>query len=154
MRKRSKYKPRAIIPDTMRFVQLGIGKVADTGDAIMILRLKNHGALTDIVRGNAKKEDVDIIIAAMNVADALARQGIGEAHKEDIRAGQDAIYQMARRGLTLGRFVFTAPEMTAVNFAMEIHEAQLSEITVAQLDAAVALVKRIVIGGGARKIAA
>ena len=153
MRKRSKYKPRGVVLDTMGHVKSGFRPVSDTGDAVMILRIKNHGALTAIAKGDGTRQDIDIIISAMNIAEALIRMGIGNPHEADMREAQDAMLTMARRGVEKGdRFVFTGQELSAVNFAMEIHEAQLDTITIVQLEKAVAMVKRIIMGGGSRRV--
>lgn len=153
MRKQSKYKPKNVVLDTMWHVKSGFRPVSGTGDAVMILRIKNHGALTAIAKGEGTRQDVDIIISSMNIAEALVRMGIGNPHKADMREAQDAILAMARRGIEKGdRFVFTWPELKAVNYAMEIHEAQLDAINVSQLEKAVDMVKKIIMGGGTRKI--
>jgi hypothetical protein len=48
---------------------------------------------------------------------------------------------MGKRGLANGdRFLFTGPEMQAVNLAMDVHDAQLDECTVAELEKALNLV--------------
>lgn len=41
---------------------------------------------------------------------------------------------MAKRGLEKNRFLFTGEEMKAVNLAMEIHDAQLEQSSVQELE--------------------
>ena len=41
---------------------------------------------------------------------------------------------MAQRGLEKGRFLFTGEEMKAVNLAMEIHDEQLNQSSVMELE--------------------
>jgi hypothetical protein len=137
----------------MAHVKSGFAPVSGVGDAVTILRIKNHGALAAIAKGEGTRQDVDIIISSMNIAEALVKMGIGNPHEADMRDAQDAILAMAKRGVEKGdRFVFTGQELSAVNFAMEIYEAQLDTITIVQLEKAVAMVKRIIMGGGSRMV--
>lgn len=85
---------------------------------------------------------MDVVIAALNMTEALARLRIGSELTDQIRAGQDALYALAQRGTRLGRFVFTGPELQAINLAMEIHDAQLDVCTIAELEKAVEIVKQ------------
>ena len=61
MRKQSKYKPKNVVLDTMGHVKSGFRPVIGTGDAVMILRIKNHGALTAIAKGEGTRQDVDTV---------------------------------------------------------------------------------------------
>ena len=60
-----------------------------------------------------------------------------------LRAAQDALYTLARRGLT-SRFIVRGDELTAMNLAMEVHDAQLETVTVKQLEAALDFVNETV----------
>jgi hypothetical protein len=138
MRKRSKYKPRAIIPDTMTWVQAGLKKVDDIS-AGTTLKIRNHDAMNNLRMGTAARFDIDTLIDAANITEALANRGIGEDWKSEIREGQDAILALARRGVANDfRFVARGPELTALNTLMEVHDAQLETVTVKQLETAMA----------------
>jgi hypothetical protein len=155
VKKRSKYKPKGVVLDAMAHVKSGLQSLRCVGDQITILRIKNHGALSSLANGDASKDDADIIITAMNIADALIRMGVGEPHAKEMRQAQDAILSMARRGVANGyKFGFNTEELEAVNWAMEIHEAQLDAINIGQLEKAVDMVKKIIMGGGTRKVTA
>ncbi len=138
MRKRSKYRPKPIIPDTMTWVRAGMKKV-DEISAGTTLKIRNHDAMNNLRMGTAARRDIDALIDAMNITEALANRGIGADWKPEIRAAQDAILDLARRGLTRGfRFVARGPELVALNLVMEIHDAQLEVVTVKQLETAMA----------------
>jgi hypothetical protein len=62
---------------------------------------------------------------------------LGKEYAPEIKVAQDAIYNMAKRGVTKGRFVFTGPEMQAMNTGMEVHDAQLDACTIGELEAAI-----------------
>jgi hypothetical protein len=138
MRKRSKYKPRQIIPDTMTWVRAGLKKV-DEISAGTTLKIRNHDAMNNLRLGVAARFDIDALIDAANITEALANRGIGEDWKPEIRAGQDAILTLARRGVANDfRFVAKGPELVALNLLIEVHDAQLETVTVKQLETAMA----------------
>jgi hypothetical protein len=138
MRKRSKYKPRQIIPDTMTWVRAGLKKV-DEISAGTTLKIRNHDAMNNLRLGVAARFDIDALIDAANITEALANRGIGEDWRLEIRAGQDAILALARRGVANNfRFVAKGPELVALNLLIEVHDAQLETVTVKQLETAMA----------------
>ena len=143
MRKRSSYKPKGVRLDTMAWVKSGLLPVSKVEHAGITLKIKNHDALTNITQGRGTRDDIDIVVAAMNVTEALALIGKGKDWHSEIRAAQDAILTMARRGLAKdNKFLFNGPEMQAVNLAMDIHDAQLDACTVAELERALNLVEQ------------
>jgi hypothetical protein len=141
MRKRSKYRPRQVFADPVAWVINGFKPMSAHGEAIG-LKIKNHQALFDVTHGDGDKQQVDVLIAAMNMAEALymVNDDLGKQYAAEIKAAQDAIYTMAKRGLTKGRFVFTGPEMQAMNTGMEVHDAQLDACTIGELEKAIDLV--------------
>jgi hypothetical protein len=136
VRKRSKYRPKGVIMDTMTWVRAGMKRV-DQISAGTTLKIRNHDAMNNMRLGQATRREIDAIIDAMNVAEALADQGIGEDWKPEIRAAQDAMLTLARRGVANGmRFIAKGEELKALNLCMEIHDAQLEVVTVKQLEVA------------------
>jgi hypothetical protein len=126
-----------------------------TSEHAINLRVKNHNALTEVVQGRGNRDQIDVLIAAMNMAEALYRVNpdLGLQYSPDIKAAQDALYTMSKRGLERGRFLFTGPELTAMNTGMEIHDAQLDVATIAELEKALDLVAKEIRARRARQIA-
>ena len=151
MKKRSKYRPRGLIMDTMLFVSSGLKKVGSIS-AGTTLKIKNHTALESVRCGQGTREDVDILITAFNITEALAMMRIGDDWKDEIRAAQDALLAMGRRGVETGKFILRGPELTTFNLAMEIHDAQLDACTVSELEKAIDIVTSIVRAKVARPI--
>ncbi len=138
MKKRSKYRPRRIILDPVSWVISGMKPVSSTSEAVG-LKIKNHQALLEITQGNGNRDSVDILIAAMNMSEALyiINADLGKQYATEIKAAQDAIFHMARRGVEKGKFLFTGLEMQAMNTGMEVHDAQLDTCTIAELETAI-----------------
>lgn len=152
MRKKSKYKPRGVRLDALNWVLAGLKPISKVGDALTVLKAKNHSALTEVVQGRGNRDQLDILIAAMNMTEAYAVHGKGKDWLPEIKEGQDALYEMACRGLESDKFVFRGPEMQAVNLAMEIHDAQLEQSTVKELEEMTAYVNKQVRSMKARPI--
>jgi hypothetical protein len=141
MRKRSAYKPRQVFADPVAWVINGMKPISSTGEAIG-LKIKNHQALFDITHGDGNRDRVDVLIAAMNMAEALylVNADLGKDYADEIKDAQDAIYCMAKRGLVKDRFLFTGVEMQAINTGMEVHDAQLDACSIGELETAIKLV--------------
>ena len=142
MRKKSNYKPRPVRADNLNWILAGMKKVGTLPVAGVDLKLKNHGALDSILMGNGTRDHVDILIAAVNICEALVRirDDLGVDWANEIRAAQDAIHTMAKRGVEKNRFAFTGPEMTAIKLVMDIHDVQLDNCTVKEMERALFIV--------------
>jgi hypothetical protein len=153
VRKKSKYRPKGVRVDAVNWVLSGLKPVV-THSEVFNLRTKNHSALASILNGAGTRDDVDALIAAMNMTEALSliRYELGFDWKQEINAAQDALFTMAQRGLTKNRFLFTGPEMQALKLAMEIHDAQIEQCTIQDFEKALALIAQTVLANKARRI--
>ena len=142
MRKKSKYRPKGVRLDTVNWVLSGMQKVGKLPTAGVGLKLKNHEALDSILKGQGTRTHVDVLIHAVNVAEALIRirDDLGADWAAEIKAAQDAIYTMGKRGIEKGSFAFTGPEMTAVRVVMDVHDVQLDDCSVKEMEKALELV--------------
>jgi len=152
VRKRSSYRPRGVVVDTMGYVKETLQPMKDRSEST-IFKLRSHQALTAIAKGQGTINDVNALVDALNVTEALARLNVGKDWSDEIQIAQDAISAMASRGLFSGKFIFKAPELTAVNLAMEVHDAQLDAVTVGKMQEAILLVRSVTRSGAANVIA-
>ena len=143
MKKKSKYKPRGVRYDNLSWIVAGFKKVGTLPTAGVALKLKNHEALDSILKGQGTRSHVDVLIAAVNMSEALIRirDELGVDWKTEIRAAQDAIYTMGKRGHERNSFVFTGPEMTAVKLVMDLHDVQLDNCSVRDMEQALFIVE-------------
>jgi len=152
MKKRSKYRPKGIILDTISYVVSGFQPLVKHKDVLINLQLKNHLALEALRLGQATKEDIDTLISAFNITEALAIQKIGDDYAKEIKKAQDALYECAKRGAGTYRFVAKGVELKAINFLMELHDAQLEASTVKNVESAINLVNKTIMQKKARPI--
>lgn len=156
MRKKSNYRPKGVRLDNLSWVTAGFKKVGSLPTAGVALKLKNHEALDAVLMGGATRDHVDVLIGALNMAESFYHTNpeLGEDWASEINAAQEALYQMAQRGARLNSFVFTAPEMVAVKLAMSVHDVQLDNATVREMELSLEYVESRVKSRHARAICA
>lgn len=153
MKKRSKYRPRVVLQNPLDFVLSGFKPVRDLPGVYIDVQLKNRAALEQIRKGDATKEDIDMLIGAFNITEALAIMGKGHDWLEEIQQGQDALLQLSRRGVANGmRFIMTAKQWEALKLVMDLHEEQLAHATVHDIEKAHDHVLAVLRQGKARAI--
>jgi len=140
MRKRSKYRPRGVILNTMGYVMESFTPIATMEKYFVELKIKNHMALANLTKGVATRQDIDMLIQAINMVEALYRMGFGREYASEVRAGLDALHAVGVRGAESGRFILKSEEMNALNETMELHDAQLEVITLKDMENAIKLV--------------
>lgn len=143
MRKKSKYKPKGVRVDAVNWVLSGLKPFA-TVDYSTTLRIKNHAAMDLLRKGDATIADIDVLIGAFNMCEAyiMLRPELGADWKDEIGAGLDALHAVGKRGVESGRFILKAEELKAMNLVMEIHDAQLDNTTVNDMERAMDIVTK------------
>lgn len=153
---RKKYRPRAVRPNPLSYVLNGFLPVTALKKETLHIRLGAHSAMDELRSGRGTRAHADKVVAVLNMTEAMARVNpeLGADWAAEIRAGQDALLAMLVRGVEGGtdRFVFTGPELTAVNLALEIHDAQLDRCTVEVMEKALKLVQQEIRACKARRI--
>lgn len=151
MRKRSKYRPRTLV-NPLAYVLESITPVAKHESYLVDLQIKNHAAMTSLTQGRATREDIDTLIAMVNISEALYRMGFGREYNDIVKAGLDALHAVGKRGSESARFIVRAEEMNALNAALELHDAQMEVITVGDMDRALEIIRKEYAAGRMRPI--
>lgn len=86
---------------------------------------KTHSAMVNLCQGSGTKEDWDRVVGAINMANVLCEQGIGNEFRESTIDARDALLEVGKRFMTTGRFVFKGDELTAINDGLACHDAQI-----------------------------
>jgi len=153
MRKRSKYRPRVVLQNPLEFVLSGFKPVRDLPGVYIDVQIKNREALEQIRKGDATKENIDMLIGAFNITEALAIMGKGHDWLDEIKQGQDALLALSQRGVANGmRFIMTARQWEALKLVMDLHEEQLAHATVHDIEKAHNHVLAVIRQGKARAI--
>lgn len=140
---RKKYKPKSIRMDAVGWVLKGL-QPFKTVEYSTTLRIKNHAAMDALRKGDATMADIDVLIGAFNMCEAyiMLRPELGADWSDEIKAGLDALHAVGVRGVMSKRFILKADELTAMNLVMEIHDAQLDQTTVTDMEKAMDLVSK------------
>ncbi len=137
MRKKSKYKPRNVRLDAVHWVVSGMTKVSAKESEYVTMHLKNMSALDSLTKGTATRQEADIIIGVINVAEALCMLGVGSEYRQLVLDASSALYAVCKRSLELNdRFVCRGEELSAIKTGYEVHDAQMEVCTLAMLDKA------------------
>ena len=142
MRKRSAYRPKPVLVNPLLYVLESFRPVRAHDSYLVDLKIRNHGAMSNLTKGLAGKEDVDTLINMVNVVEALYRLGFGREYGDVVKDGLDALHDLGSRGVQTGRFVLKAQEMSHLNLIMDLHDAQMDLITVKDMEKAIELVNK------------
>jgi hypothetical protein len=134
VRKKSSYRPRPKLINPVAYVIEGLTPVRDHDSYLIDLKIKNHGAMTALTRGQADKDQIEFLINMSNAAQALCMMGFKQEYVELVLEGSDALLQVGRRGAKTGSFVLRAEEMNAINLLMQVHDEQFELITVRDME--------------------
>ena len=144
MRKRSKYKPKGVRLDTMNWVVTGMTKVSAKESEYVTMHLKNMSALDSLTKGTATRQEADIIIGVINVAEALCMHGVGVEYRQLVLDASSALYDVCKRSFSMGdRFVCRGQELVAIKDGYEVHDAQMEICTIADLDKALDIIEAV-----------
>ena len=142
MKKRSKYRPRRVLLDTMAFVQESLTPVAKHDNYLLDLKIVNSMAMASLMKGTATKRDMDVLVAMSNIVEALYELGFGRQYQDVATEGRYAILSIVYRAVERLRFVPTGEDVKRLNTLMELHDAQMDAITIVDMERAISLAKR------------
>jgi cytosine/adenosine deaminase-related metal-dependent hydrolase len=136
MKKRSKYRPKGKLINPVAYVLESLKPVKSHDGYLVDLKIKNHGSMEALTKGNAGRTEIDLLINMGNTTEALYRLGFGEDYGDVVEQGLDALHEVGKRGIATGRFILKAHEMSHLNLLMELHDAQMEVITVKDMERA------------------
>ena len=142
MKKPSKYRPRRVLLDTMAFVQESLTPVAKHDNYLLDMKIVNSMAMASLMKGTATKRDMDVLVAMSNIVEALYELGFGRQYQDVATDGRYAILSIVYRAVERLRFVPTGEDIKRLNTLMELHDAQMDVITIADMERAISLAKR------------
>lgn len=138
---RKAYRPKRVLADPMSYVRESLVPIAAHDSYLLDLKIRNSLAISTLLRGGAKKGDMDMLIAMSNIVEALCALGFGDEHNAIAVDGRDAILRIVFRAVEKLRFTPTGPEIAALNTLMELHDAQMAVINIRDMERALAYAK-------------
>ena len=104
------------------------------------IKIKNHNALQECIDGALTFINIDAVVGALNVSEALMQLQIGDEYLPELQSAQAVVYETVLNKRT----ALTTEAKEALTLAIEIHDAQLDDprTTSAMLLKAIKLVKK------------
>ena len=133
---RKRYRKKHTLLDPVGWLLEGMSLIYKD-EQLRILAI-NHNALAELVRGRGTLEHWGIVTAALNCAVVLDEQCYDYMHHEPLMEALRAHGRCGVRKQKHGSFGYTGPDLSAVNFALEIHDEQMKRATFREVDRAIA----------------
>lgn len=127
MRKRSQYRPYR--SDRSAWAHCINMQQQLTDDQLTDLGMAIHTCIERLRTGHGIEMDWHTLAAAANVSLVLCERGIGAEYLDDVKTAQDALMYIIERHRRIGRWAFDGSAYTAITRLVELHEAQLANIT-------------------------
>ncbi len=140
MRKRSKYRPRPIIANPLAYVMEGFTKIVDKSEDNLRIRLRVRTSLQSIIEDKGTMQDLNALVSAANMTTALSRSH-GYDWRNEILDGVNAVEAMQLRLAKWGKVQATPTELDKIRMLVDIHDAQLDEARVMDLEKAIAIAR-------------
>lgn len=142
-RKRSTYKPRPIIKDTMGWIKQGMTPISADVDNDIKTKARMHMAAMALEQGTADVHDLNTLISVSNIATGFKNVGKGRDWEQEIRTGAHAVAAIRARLVKWRKVQATDVEIEAVSLLVRICEAQLDDSVRADFEKARAVVARM-----------
>lgn len=140
---RKKYRPKGVMVNTMEYAMENVATLSSYhSNYLLDLKIKNSDAMVSLMRGTARKRDMDTLVAMSNIVEALWQLGFGKEYENVSIEGRYALLSIIHRASTHGRFTPFSAEIAQLNTLMELHDAQMDIITVRDIEKAIRLAQR------------
>jgi hypothetical protein len=138
---RKKYRPgvRQVLQDPVSYVVRGVQPAPIKTQAK--LRIDMHRAFTSLTGGAGTVADWCVMSTSINMARALCSLGCYQENTQDIAEAMAAHDACGERFERHGRFGYSGTELNDVRFAMTVHEHQLMDAPIIQLEEALRMVE-------------
>lgn len=121
-----KYRPKYVARNVLTTVFGGMS--GDHVDHLRLIQIRSHKALADMAQGTGTREGWDLLVGAINMANVMCEQGIGDEFRQVTIAARDALLEVGKRIVKLDRVIMKGDELTAIREALECHDAQLENV--------------------------
>lgn len=104
------------------------GMSGDHVQHLRVIQIRNHKALAEMAQGHGTREGWDLLVGAINMANVMCEQGIGDEFRPVTIAARDALLEVGKRIMKLGKVIMRGDELNAIRAGLECHDAQLENV--------------------------
>jgi hypothetical protein len=139
---RKKYRPRPVMLDPVQYALDSQKMLKDYSSWVLDWSLKNNLAFGAMLKGEATKADIDMMVSARAMIEALVVTLKGQDVDGTLARSACALIEIWDR-FTKGKgSAMRAPEMQALRDLMSLHDELMPVVTVSQFEKALAYAKR------------
>ncbi|WP_305821365.1 hypothetical protein [Massilia brevitalea] len=125
-RRDKKYKPKYVARNVLTTIFGGMS--GDHVEHLRLIQIRSHKALADMAQGAGTREGWDLLVGAINMANVMCEQGIGNEFRQATIAARDALLEVGKRIVKLDRVIMRGDELNAIREGLECHDAQLENV--------------------------
>ena len=135
-----KYVPKYVARNVLSTIFGGMS--GDHIDHLRTIQIRSHKALADMAHGQGTRKGWDLLVGAINMANVMCEQGIGNEYRAITIAARDALLAVGKRIVTLDRVILKGDELNAIRDGLECHDAQLENVRAIDVERAYQEVER------------
>lgn len=153
---RKKYRPKPIMLNAIEFVKESIKPLSEHDSYVVDWRLKNNEAFAKLLRGQAARSDLDTMVAARNICEAVVKTKYKAEDDTDgtLVRSEAALLDICERANAGKGTAMKAPEMQAIRDLMTLHDTLLESVNVREFEAALRHAKTELMNGRAKRLKA
>ena len=137
---RKAYRPRAVIANPVGYVLEGMTRISRA--EVVRMLTANHAAMMNLTKGEGTVDDWRVVTGALNMAAVLDEQVYDCAYQDELSEALKAHGRCGVRRWNGGNFGYTGPDLQIVNFALSVHDEQMTKATVGEIERALAETER------------
>jgi hypothetical protein len=146
---RKKYRPKPVMTNPVTFAIESVKPLADHDSYVLNWKLRNTLAFGELLRGRANKKDLDTLVSARNICEALVVTLKGADVDGTLTRSAVALIDICNRANKGMGTATKAPELQAIRDLMSFHDELLEAVTVGQFEAALAYARKEIKAGKA-----
>lgn len=150
---RKKYRPKPVYVNPLDFVLESVKPLAEHGNYLLEWKLRNHLAFEALMKANASKRDLDNLIAARNICEALVHTLDGKDIDGTLTRSAVALIEIHQRASEGKGTAMRAAEIQAMRDMMQFHDELLDVVSVRQFETALNYARREIKAGRAQAMA-
>lgn len=121
-----KYRPKYVARNVLTTVFGGMS--GDHIEHLRLIQIRSHKALADMAQGAGTREGWDLLVGAINMANVMCEQKIGDEFRGATIAARDALLEVGKRIIKLDRVILKGDELGAIREGLACHDAQLENV--------------------------
>ena len=151
---RKKYKPKQVMLNAHEWAVESATPLTQHDSYVVDWTLKNNAAFEKLMRGEARRAELDVLIAARNICEAISVTKFSAVDDDTatLARSETALKDICARANAGKGTAMKAAEMQAIRDLMVLHDTLLENVSVREFEIALAYAKREIASERASKV--